>query len=99
MDSKTMERPNPRHRGKFTTAQHAEAKSQFIAALQAYGLALQRAGLIADGKTHRCDVAGKGKSGRGDAIKFSCKVSLGGGAVVTPACREGEAQAARTLWR
>ena len=42
------------------------AQRQFIEAMRARGLTLPGGRLIADGRVHRCDVAGNGKAGRGD---------------------------------
>jgi putative DNA primase/helicase len=54
-------------RGGMKANNDTEAKRQFIAVMSRHSLALSRGdGLIADGEIHRCDVAGKGNSGRGD---------------------------------
>ena len=45
---------------------HSDARRHFINALQARGLKVPKGELIADGHIHRCDVADKGPSGRGD---------------------------------
>ena len=52
------------------------AQRQFIEAMRARGLTLPGGRLIADGRVHRCDVAGNGKAGRGDGsyVLFSMAV-------------------------
>ena len=48
------------------TSHQLGAESQFIDAMRSRGLVLPQRGLITDGRIHRCDVAGKGKRGKGD---------------------------------
>jgi phage/plasmid primase-like uncharacterized protein len=43
-----------------------DAEKQFRAALATRGLVPPPGGLVADGRIHRCDVAAKGRAGRGD---------------------------------